>query len=90
MADMTGLASSRGARNLVVATHVSGTPEIIRTHAVGLLVPPHDSQAIRQAILNMFENPHDSGVIRHYAQNFSWDETARQAFGIIQYLCKNR
>jgi len=41
----------------VIATNVSGIPEIIVDHQTGILIPPKDSNAIVQAIFQMLENP---------------------------------
>jgi glycosyltransferase involved in cell wall biosynthesis len=41
----------------VVASNVGGVPEIIIDQETGLLVPPEDSNALRDAIISLLENP---------------------------------
>ncbi len=40
----------------VVATNVGGIPEVIKDFETGLLVPPHDSSSIAQAIIRLKED----------------------------------
>jgi len=41
----------------VVATSISGTPELVIDGQTGLLVPPRDAQAIEVAILKLYRDP---------------------------------
>ncbi|MCD6319817.1 MAG: glycosyltransferase family 4 protein, partial [Candidatus Desulfofervidaceae bacterium] len=41
----------------IVTTNVGGIPEVIQDHYTGILIPPCDSQAIAQAVINLFKNP---------------------------------
>jgi glycosyltransferase involved in cell wall biosynthesis len=41
----------------VVASAVGGIPEQIRHHCEGLLVPPGDSAALGEAVLQLLQNP---------------------------------
>jgi glycosyltransferase involved in cell wall biosynthesis len=41
----------------VVASSVGGIPEQIRHHCEGLLVPPGDSVALGEAVLQLLQNP---------------------------------
>jgi len=41
----------------VIATRVGGTPEIIRDGHNGLLVPPSDPVALREALMKLLEDP---------------------------------
>jgi glycosyltransferase involved in cell wall biosynthesis len=37
----------------IVATHVGGNPEVVRDEETGFLVPPHDSEALGEAMLRL-------------------------------------
>ena len=41
----------------VIATNVSGIPEVVVDHQTGILIPPKDSDAIVQAIFEMLQDP---------------------------------
>jgi glycosyltransferase involved in cell wall biosynthesis len=41
----------------VIGTHVDGVPELIEDNVNGLLVPPHEPQALRAAIARMIDDP---------------------------------
>jgi len=41
----------------VIATDVGGTGEVVKHEVNGLLIPPHDDEALRGAIKRMLENP---------------------------------
>jgi len=41
----------------VVATHVGGVPELIQHNKTGLMVPPHNSEMLAEAISNLLDNP---------------------------------
>jgi len=41
----------------VVASHVGGIPEIIDDGKTGLLIPPRDSEAIKNALKRLIESP---------------------------------
>ncbi len=49
----------------VVATRITGIPELIRHEETGLLVPPRDPQAIADAVIKLLENPQQA---RQYGQ----------------------
>ena len=41
----------------VIATDAGGVPEIVANGATGVLVPPHNAEAIAQAIVELWRNP---------------------------------
>jgi glycosyltransferase involved in cell wall biosynthesis len=41
----------------VVATEVGGTPELVQEGETGLLVPPHDPQALAERLLSLLRDP---------------------------------
>lgn len=85
--DMLVLASSReGWANVllesmacgtpVVATRVWGTPEVVRTDDVGILVE-RTADNIGKAINELMDSPRDRATVRAYAEQFDWDETSQ-------------
>lgn len=44
----------------VIATELSGVPELIKTHETGRLVPPADAPALANALAETFVTPHQS------------------------------
>jgi len=87
-ADMLVLASSReGWANVlleamacgtpVVATNVNGTPEVIQDSALGQLVEERSAPALAQAITALRLRTPDRNAVRTYAEQFSWEATAR-------------
>lgn len=59
----------------VVATNIWGTPEIVATHAAGVLMEDRTPEALAAAVCRLFENLPDRRATREYAEQFSWDET---------------
>ncbi|HKB68171.1 MAG TPA: glycosyltransferase family 4 protein [Pyrinomonadaceae bacterium] len=67
----------------VVATNVGGLPEIIEDGVSGLLVPPHDPEALAQAITRLIESP---GLRKQLGlaararveQKFTWEQVASE------------
>ncbi len=61
----------------VVATNVNGTPEVIRDPKLGILVEERSAAALSRAIQDLRRSQPDRRAVRTYAEQFSWDETAR-------------
>jgi glycosyltransferase involved in cell wall biosynthesis len=61
----------------VVATNVNGTPEVIRDPKLGILVEERSAAALARAIGELRRLQPDRRAVRTYAEQFSWDETAR-------------
>ena len=61
----------------VVATNVNGTPEVVQDPKLGLLVQERSPQALAQAIRQLRALSPDRQAVRTYAEQFSWDDTAR-------------
>ena len=51
------LVEAMAARRPVVATAVSAIPEVVRDGETGLLVPPHDPDALARALLQLCGDP---------------------------------
>jgi glycosyltransferase involved in cell wall biosynthesis len=87
-ADLFVLASSReGWANVlleamacgtpVVATNVNGTPEVVRDPKLGVLMPERSVSALAKAVTQLRALAPDRAAVRTYAEQFSWEETAR-------------
>lgn len=61
----------------VVATNVNGTPEVLRDPSLGLLVEERSASALADAISRLRVLAPDRQAVRVYAEQFSWEETAR-------------
>ena len=66
----------------VVATRVGGVPEVLPEFA-GLLVPPHDSLALGQALLSALERDWDHERITAHARGFSWDANVESVMNLL-------
>jgi glycosyltransferase involved in cell wall biosynthesis len=70
----------------VVATNVSGTPEVVQAPEAGLLVGNRTSAEIAAAIRRLLTGLPARAATRAYAEKFSWDETTKgqlELFGRI-------
>jgi teichuronic acid biosynthesis glycosyltransferase TuaC len=61
----------------VVATNVNGTPEVITDPRLGALVEERSPAALATAIRALRAQAPDRQAVRTYAEQFSWDDTAR-------------
>jgi glycosyltransferase involved in cell wall biosynthesis len=62
------LLEATGMGRPVVATAVSGNPELIENGRTGLLVPPKDPKAIFKAVGPLLENPFEAEKVGKAAQ----------------------
>lgn len=61
----------------VVATNVNGTPEVVRDPRLGVLMPERSVPALAKAVTQLRALAPDRAAVRTYAEQFSWEETAR-------------
>jgi glycosyltransferase involved in cell wall biosynthesis len=61
----------------VVATNVNGTPEVLQDPTLGVLVQERSAPALSQAVKQLRVLSPDRRAVRTYAEQFSWDDTAR-------------
>jgi glycosyltransferase involved in cell wall biosynthesis len=79
----------------MVATAVSGTIQVMTDGKTGLMVPPRDSQALADAILQLLSNPTQAQAMgqaakQHVAMNFSAQKQADEHLALYRQLLKNR
>lgn len=73
----------------VIATNVGSIPEIVEDGKTGLLVPPGDSYALAQAIIQLLSNPNTCQSMGIAAQNkinseLSWSDAAKKTIDIYE------
>lgn len=71
-----------------VGTRVGGVPEVIVDDRLGILVEPGDPEALAQAILQALEREWDHEYIREYAQQFTWENIARQVMEVYEEVLR--
>ena len=58
----------------VVATAISGVPELVRAGETGRIVPPEDASALADAIADVWQNPGDSARMSEAAHSLVMEE----------------
>jgi glycosyltransferase involved in cell wall biosynthesis len=69
----------------IIATNVGGLKETVIPNEMGLIIPPEDTEALKSAILNYFENQLDTKFKQNISkrkQINSWDQ---YALNVIQF-----
>jgi teichuronic acid biosynthesis glycosyltransferase TuaC len=74
----------------VVATRIWGTPEVVGSEAVGLLVDRRDGEAFGSALLQLLALPRDRQAVRRYAEGFSWEATSAAQLALFERLATAR
>ncbi|HEY2623062.1 MAG TPA: glycosyltransferase family 4 protein [Dyella sp.] len=67
----------------VVATRVGGIPEVLPSQA-GLLVPPHEGDALSAALIDATGRSWDHEAIVRQAAAFRWDDNVSRLAGILR------
>jgi glycosyltransferase involved in cell wall biosynthesis len=73
----------------VVASHIAGNEELVLPEKTGLLVPPEDPLALRNALESLLLNP-ERGIQmgeagrRLVEEHYTWDHMAKQYLSLIQ------
>jgi glycosyltransferase involved in cell wall biosynthesis len=70
----------------VVATRIWGTPEVVSTDDVGLLVEQRSSEGLAASLLQMLESPRDRGRVRWYAEGFGWEQTSQAQVSLFREM----
>jgi glycosyltransferase involved in cell wall biosynthesis len=66
----------------VVASHVGGIPEVVPDYA-GILVPPHQPQALSAALIDASARSWSHRRIAAHARDFRWEDNVRQLDAIL-------
>ncbi|MGF1723864.1 glycosyltransferase family 4 protein [Photobacterium nomapromontoriensis] len=69
----------------VIATNIWGTPEVVRTPEAGQLVE-RNSQSIADGITQLLGNLPSRQATRHYAEQFSWEDTSHLLYRLFSQL----
>jgi glycosyltransferase involved in cell wall biosynthesis len=77
----------------IIATNVSGAEDIIENYKEGILIPPCDVKAIKEAIMYFYDNPNElakmGAAARHTAEEYTWDRFRLNIAEIVEGL-KNK
>ncbi len=70
----------------VLATAVSGTPDIVNHPAAGVLLQQRDPAALVAAWQQLMQTPPNRAATRAHAQGFSWDATTQAQLKLFRSL----
>ncbi len=70
----------------VVATAVSGTPEVVLNEIAGQLINDRSSTGIVSGIQKLRQNYPSKEAVRDYAQKFDWQETTTNLYTLIDSI----
>ncbi len=70
----------------VVATAVSGTPEVVLNEIAGQLINDRSSTTIVSGIQKLRQNYPSKEAVRDYAQKFDWQETTTNLYTLIDSI----
>ena len=70
----------------VVATAVSGTPEVVLNETAGQLISDRSAAGITSGIQALRQHYPDRGAVREYANNFDWQETTAHLYELIHRI----
>ena len=88
------IAEAREAGCAIVGTAVGGVPELLEHGQAGLLVPPHDPNALAQALRHLLGDPQELARWRQAAQaNLAWlscERMARETVEVYASLLQQR
>lgn len=75
----------------VIATNIGGIPEVVEDGRSGILVPPHDVNALAEAILRLMEHPEQVKEMGAYARQlsktkYSWQAIAEKTWELYRSL----
>ena len=79
----------------IVATAVSGTTQVMLPGATGLIVPPHDSQALAEAIIQLLSDPAQAQAMgqaakRHVEAHYSAQKQADEYLALYYHLLPDK
>ncbi len=76
----TSVLEAGACRRAIIATHVGGTPEILTSHHSGIIIEPHNTEALRKALQELLDDPKRRQILGDNArqeieQKFSWEHS---------------
>jgi glycosyltransferase involved in cell wall biosynthesis len=73
----------------VVATRVGGTPDVITSDTLGVLVPPGDPPALAAAIEDALSHAYDATAVSAALDAPDWSESAEQLHASLKAACQS-
>ena len=70
----------------VIATNLWGTPEVVSNPTAGQLMESRTPEALATAAASLFENYPERTAVRHYAEQFSWDQTSQAQLQLFRSI----
>lgn len=70
----------------VVATNIWGTPEVVSTPDVGLLMRERAAPALAESVQFLFSAAPERGKLRRHAEGFSWEQTTQDQLRLFRSI----
>ena len=70
----------------VLSTRLWGTPEVVASDHVGLLVDRRDVASLTEGIMALLAAPRDRDAVRKYAEGFGWAHTTQSQLDLFGQL----
>ncbi|MDI6745949.1 MAG: glycosyltransferase family 4 protein [Rhodocyclaceae bacterium] len=74
----------------VAASNVWGTPEVVASPAAGVLMRERSADGIVEAIRRLQQSLPERTATRHYAEQFSWNDTTEGQLAIFRHILAER
>lgn len=83
------LVEAGACQTAVIATDVGGSQEIIMQNKTGMLIKPHDTSAMKKAIVLLVNNTNErerlaQNLYVHVQKNFSWEKISEEFYQKLQ------
>ena len=72
----------------VVATRIWGTPEVVASDDVGLLVEQRSSEGLAASLVQLLAAPRDRARVRRYAEGFGWAQTSQLQVDLFRAMAR--
>lgn len=74
----------------VVATSVSGNPEVVQSRTGGILVKQRTAQGLADGVRQLFAHYPKREETRYYAQGFSWQQTSQGQMDLFSHIIQGK